>query len=190
MRRVCSAARAAGRFARTARDCRVRSRLGASACAGSAAARFRLARRQRFLRDRSMSSCCARSERTSTRPRSIAHDPWAEGMPLRGFVTLAGCRDRPARARSFSGRRSRRRFVAAIARRETRAHAAVRVLRLARSVCSMKPTAPPRCMRPSAYERSAAACARDRSHRRVRGRMADRRAWTAPAARCIHVLES
>ena len=47
----------------------------------------------------------------------IAHDPWAEGMPLRGFVSLRDAESGMARA-VFLGRRSRRRFRDAVARRE------------------------------------------------------------------------
>jgi uncharacterized protein (DUF58 family) len=47
----------------------------------------------------------------------IAHDPWAEGMPLRGFVNVRDAESGVARA-VFLGAGSRRRFRDAVERRE------------------------------------------------------------------------
>ena len=47
----------------------------------------------------------------------IAHDPWAEGMPLRGFVSLRDAESGQCRS-IFLGPGSRRRFHDAVERRE------------------------------------------------------------------------
>jgi len=47
----------------------------------------------------------------------VARDPWAQGMPLRGFVSVRDAENGSVRS-VFFGRASRRRFRASVARRE------------------------------------------------------------------------